>query len=64
MKIIVASTESTDQIQLDLINNPVVVRWFNNCKKLQEDCPIIGTLNLNDTADITKHSIDLRRIIF
>ena len=58
MKIIVASTESTDQIQLDLINNPVVVRWFNNCKKLQEDCPIIGTLNLNDTADITKHSID------
>ena len=57
MKIIKVSNESTDQIQLNLIDNPVVVRWFNNCKKLQEDCPIIGTLNLSDTAIIAKQSV-------
>ena len=57
MKIIVASNESTDRIQLDLLDNPVVIRWFNNCKKLQEDHPIIGTLDLSDTSIIAKHPI-------
>jgi hypothetical protein len=57
MKIIVVSDKSADRIQLDLIDNPVVVRWFNNCKKLQEDCPIIGMLNLSNTANIIKYSI-------
>lgn len=57
MKIIVVSNESTDQIQLDLLDNPVVIRWFNNCKKLQEYYPIIGELNLSDTAIITNQPV-------
>jgi hypothetical protein len=57
MKIIVASKESNNQIQIDLFDNPAVVRWFTNCKKLQEDCPIIGLLNLSDTSIIAKHPI-------
>ena len=64
MKIIVASNESTDQIQLDLIDNPVVTRWFNNCKKLQEDCPIIGTLNLSDTAIIVNHPVGIETDVY
>lgn len=57
MKIIVASKEFNNQIQIDLFDNPAVVRWFTNCKKLQEDCPIIGLLNLSDTSIIAKHPI-------
>lgn len=47
MKIIVASTESSNQIQIDVLENPGLVRWFKNCQSLQLTSPIIGSINYN-----------------
>lgn len=47
MQIILKSIDSADQIEIDLIENPALVRWFNNSIKLQEIQPITGVIKLS-----------------
>jgi hypothetical protein len=47
MKIIVVSKNSNDRIQIDLIDNPPIARWFNNSRHLQKTLPITGVLHLD-----------------
>ena len=44
MKIIIASKESNDQIQIDILKNPAIVRWFKHCQELQSSSSIISHL--------------------
>lgn len=52
MKIFVQSNDSQEKIQIDLIENQPIVRWFNQYQKLQETHPIAGRLIFNDTANL------------
>jgi hypothetical protein len=47
MKIFVISKDSNAQIQIDLVDNPPIVRWFNNSQNLQKTSPITGVLHLD-----------------
>ena len=52
MKIFVQPTNISSRIQIDILNNPPTVRWFNQCMKLQETYPITGQLLFNDSAKL------------
>jgi hypothetical protein len=52
MKIILKSNDSNAQIVIDVLDNSVLRRWFDNCVKLQKICPIKGILNLYGHAPI------------
>ena len=52
MKIFVQPTNISSRIQIDILNNPPTVRWFNQCMKLQETYPITGQLFFNDSAKL------------
>lgn len=49
MKLILKSIDSDAQIQIDIIENTALTRWFNSSKQLQETYPITGIVKLNGT---------------
>lgn len=52
MKIFVQSNDTISRIQIDILNIPPIVRWFDQCMKLQETHPITGQLFFNDSATL------------
>ena len=52
MKIFVQSNDTISRIQIDILNIPPIVRWFDQCMKLQETHPIPGQLFFNDSATL------------
>lgn len=58
MKIMVQSTDSQAMIQIDIISNPPLIRWFEQCVRLQETYPITGRLIFHDTSNIASRSAD------
>jgi len=57
MKIFVQSNDTSSRIQIDILNNPPIVRWFNQCMKLQETHPITGHLFFNDSATLVYNPV-------
>ncbi len=47
MKIFVKSKDSNAQIQIDLIDNTPIARWFNNSQRVQKTSPIVGVLHFD-----------------
>ena len=48
MKIFLESIDSHHKIQIDILSNPPLCRWFYKSMELQKIHPITGILNLND----------------
>lgn len=57
MKIFVQPKDSDASIQIDVIDNPPLVRWFNQCIKLQETHAITGQIMFNDTANFLTYPV-------
>lgn len=57
MKIFVQPKDAEARIQIDVVNNPPLVRWFNQCTKLQETYPITGHIMFNDTANFLTYPV-------
>lgn len=56
MKIIIQPTNAQASIQIDIISNPPLIRWFEHCARLQETYPITGRLIFHNTNDIAFRS--------